>query len=77
MTKNCLYCNAIMYQDNEGLVCYRCKPHNLGVKPEIYATEQSDEKQDRFSDVYCGNINYRKMRQKNIDLHPDIDGVLN
>jgi hypothetical protein len=66
-----------MYQENEGLICFQCKPHNLGVKPEIYTTERNgDENQDSFSEIYLGNLNYRKMRQKNIDVHNSIDTLL-
>jgi len=94
--KNCLYCNAIIYQDNEGIVCYRCKPHKIGVEPEIYVEESHKDgqddfsdftfgsysyrklkmKQDRFTGLSIGNHNYKKMRQENIDLHSEIDTLL-
>lgn len=69
MTRNCVYCNDIIYQEDEGIVCSRCKPHKqLAVKPEIYASEDYKD-QKSFSELYFGNINYRTMRQKNIDRH--------
>jgi hypothetical protein len=77
MPKNCIYCDAIIYQENEGLICFQCKPHNLGVKPEIYNAEKYDDKnQYSFSEIYLGNTNYRKMRRENIHLHDNIDSLL-
>lgn len=53
-----------MYQENEGLVCFRCKQHKLGVEPEIYAEESHGEKKDSFSELYLGNRNYKRLREK-------------
>ena len=67
MVRQCIYCNETIHQENEGLVCFRCKPHNLGVKHEIYDNEKYEDSQDTFSNVYLGNINYRRMRQRMLD----------
>ena len=78
VTKNCIYCSEVIYSDADGMVCFRCKEHRLGVKPEIYDKEdyRENEPVKGFSELYFGNINYRKMRQKNIELHSDIDSLL-
>ena len=59
---NCIHCGEPIYR--AGLVCHRCTQHNLGTKREIYDSEQVRE--DSFSDAYFGEINYRKMRKRNI-----------
>ena len=59
------------------MVCFRCKEHNLGVKSEIYDEEEYEEALEQSYAEFCfGNINYRKMRQKNIENTVALDSLL-
>lgn len=60
---DCIHCGEPIYSD-DGIVCFRCK--GLGAKREIYDNEQGPQDPSSFSDIYLGQINYKKMRKRNI-----------
>jgi hypothetical protein len=67
--RKCPSCgDAIYSEDGKSPMCFRCRQSGVKVRLEIYDKEDiKDEPLKGISEIYFGNINFKKMRKKNIE----------